>query len=285
VGVNPDIRRYLDEHGATYTTEALRRGLLDAQHDPVAVEEAIREWEAERAGSQPLVPLRRRYGRWAFGMHVAALVGLIVLLVALKGTGQFATALLAGGVLAVALLIGWAVTSLIGRALLPRAGLLVALIAPAISALVLSGTCFALMSSIIPTPPRNGVLELTLLEPRAFEGSASAQCFVGGNEVSVSVAGGLGTLDGGLVTAQVNWHGSGPAPAGGAEVSVYLGGPKQPESYGVIFSTKLEIEAAADGLSGTIHFERLASDTLDPSAQPATPKEISGSVTWNCEQE
>lgn len=287
--MTPDIKRYLDDHGATYTPEALRKGLVDAGHDPAGVDEALREWAAAGGAARPEAGARRTFNRWAVGLHVAALVATFVLLVVLKGTGAMGTALLGVAVLSVALLIGWAITALIGRALL-GAGVLVALIAPAISALLLAGTCFALLSSAIGTPPRQGTVELTLLAPHQFQGSGSASCYVGGGVPGVSVnASRLGTLNGRSVSLSLSWHDtgtSGPAPVEAAEIYVTLEGTSPPdpiENFGVIFSTDMQVDADQYGLAGTIDFMGLVSDTARGSGGSSAAEELSGSVTWNCE--
>ena len=292
--MNPEIKRYLDEHGATYTPEALRKGLLDAGYDPAEVESAVQAWQAERAGPQPDAEGRRTFGRWAIGLHVAAVVAVFVLLVALKGTNAIGLALLGCAVLSVALLIGWAISSFIGRMLLPGTGAVVALIVPAISALLLAGTCFSLIYSSIGTPPRDGTVHLEILEPRAFEGDGFALCYVGDAQIGAQVhSQDLGMLDGKTVSVSLSWYGSDPdvpQPADGTSVSVYLypASPTgQPESYGTIFSTRFEVDAASDNLSGTIGVEGLAPEPMEAlEGQTPSPTDldpISGSISWACE--
>jgi hypothetical protein len=292
--VNPEIKRYLDEHGATYTPEALRKGLLDAGYDPTEVDSALQAWQAERAGTQPDAEGRRTFSRWALGLHVAAVVAVFVLLVALKGTSSIGLALLGCAVLSVALLIGWAISSFIGRLLLPGTGAVVALIVPAISALALGGSCFALISSAIGTPPRDGTVHLEILEPRAFEGDGSAFCYVASGGAGVEVnSQELGTLDGRTVSVSISWYGSDsnvPKPAGGTSMYVMLNTASptgRPEFYTTNFSTRFEVDAAADSLSGTIRFEGLGPEPMEaPEGQtppPTTLEPISGLVSWACE--
>ena len=285
------INRYLDEHGATYTAEALRKGLLDAGYDAAEVDSALQAWQAARAGPQPDAEGRR----WALWLHAAAVVAVFVLLVAFKGTSSIGVALIGCAVLSVALLIGWAISSFIGRILLPATGAVVALIVPAISALALGGSCYALMSSAIGTPPRDGTVHLEILEPRPFEGDGTAFCYVGGSFVGVQVnSQELGLLDGKAVSVSLSWYGSDPdvpRPAESTSVSLFLqeASPTgRPEFYNTIFSTRFEVDAAADNLSGTIRFEGLASEPIEaPAPEGQTPATnldpISGSVSWACE--
>jgi hypothetical protein len=290
--MDPAIKRYLDEHGPTYTRDALRRSLVEAGHDPAAVDAALIEWEAERAGTGPDAERRKTFSRWTVRLHAAALVAVFVLLVALKGTPAIGLALLGCAVLGVAMIIGWAISSLIGRALLPRAGVIVALVVPALSALFLSGTCFALLSASIGTPPRDGTVDLQILAPRAFEGSGSASCYVYGGSAGVQVnSQPLGTLDGKTVIVNLGWYSddpNNPVPASSTSISVFFEPtaaeklPESFESFGVIFSTNLEVDVAPDGLTGTIQFDGLALEPTGVPGQPSTPEVISGSVTWSC---
>ena len=288
--MDPEIKRYLDEHGATYTRDALRASLIDAGHDPAAVDTALVQWEATRTGRGADPEKRRTFGRWAIGLHVAALVAVFILIVALKGTTAVGVALLGCAVLGVALVIGWAISSLIGRALLPGAGAVVALIVPAISALLLGGTCFALLNAAVGTPPHQGTVHLEILAPRAFDASGDASCYVGRGSPGVQVnSQSLGTLDGKPVSVSVGWYSddpNNPAPGSSTSISVFLEatgeGEKGPVFFSVIFSTKLEVDVAPEGLTGTIRFEGLAEEPTGAPGQPSTPEALSGSVSWDC---
>jgi hypothetical protein len=141
--MKPEIRGYLEEHGDTYTTEALRQGLVEAGHSPAEVDEALQEWRDE-LGRPPAHGVdRRRLNAWSAGFHVAAFV-LLVLLILVTGGGGIYLAI-GIGILALFLLLGWMISVSIGRWLLPGSGLAVALIAPAASALVIGGTCMAIV--------------------------------------------------------------------------------------------------------------------------------------------
>lgn len=287
--MNPDIRRYLDEHGATYTREALRQGLIAAGHDPLEIDEALRAHEAEQTRTRPSDAERRTFSRWALWLHVGALVAVVLLLVLLKGVEAFGVALIGAAVLGVALLIGWAISSLIGRAVLPRAGLPVALILPVVSAVLLSGTCLGLMNATIQAPPRKGSMQLEILAPRAFDGSGVASCFLqdgtGGTTVNAEQ---LGTLDGKNVAVYLNTYGAGDAKPvssnSSASLAIVLGGAADApgETYTTIPTTQLEVNLGADRLSGTIQFEGLGPEPIDRPPGETAPEPISGTVGWTC---
>lgn len=290
--MDPAIKRYLVEHGATYTPEALRRGLLDAGYDAVTVSAALKQWQAEQAARRPDHGDQRTFSRWALRLHLAALVATFVVLLVLKGTPNLGLIILAAVVLGVTLIIGWAVSSFFGRMLLPRSGVGLALILPAISALALGGTCFALISASIREPPRPGSVHLAILAPLGFEGSGAADCYVDGGGIGVSVnSRELGTHDGKAVSVYFTWYATPdpalPAHASDASISVLLepppAGGKLPESYSTIFSTQITVDAAPDALSGTMEFEGLVAEPTGPSPADSPPEGISGSVTWACE--
>ena len=51
--MRPEIEAYLREHGARYTTDALRRELINAGHAPAEVDAALRETEGSRVANRP----------------------------------------------------------------------------------------------------------------------------------------------------------------------------------------------------------------------------------------
>lgn len=288
-----EIKRYLDEHGATYTPEALRQGLLDAGYDAAEIDAALGAWQAERVAAQPDAEDRRTFGRWALWLHVGALVAMVVLLVVLRGPTAIGLALIAAVVLGIALLIGWVISSSIGRVLLPRTGPMIALIVPAISAIALGGSCFALMYGSIQPPPTVGTVQLEILAPRTFEGSGTASCYIGEGPRGIQVTSeALGTLDGRTVNTYISWYSNDPnipSPAESTTLSIILNPRTETgsvESFGTIFSTRLEVDVAADGLTGSVQFEGLAAEpgeAPEGATPSASPETISGSVSWTCE--
>jgi hypothetical protein len=168
----------------------------------------------------------------------------------------------------------------------------IALVVPAISAIALGGSCFALLSSAIGTPPRQGTLTLELEAPLAFEGSGGANCYIGGGFAGVDVSSSqpLGTLDGREVSVYLTWYGESlngePRPAPETSVSVLFSPPNAtdfPESYSTIFSSSFDVDVAPDLLIGSINFEGLALEPgeMTPTTEP--PETVSGTVSWDCE--
>jgi hypothetical protein len=290
--MNPDIKRYLDQHGATYTREALRRGLVEAGHDPAEVEASLSEWQARATEAAPPVSDRRRFWLWAVGLHAAVLLLIAVASLVIGSLAAGASGWLI--VLAVALLVGLGISGLIGHGVVQGSGLSVALILPAVSALLIGGSCLALAGSyILRAPPRTGVMELKIDPPLSFQGSGVAHCDNFGGTTSFSVwAEDLGTLGDSIVSVQLD-SGSLSGPIGperpGLSITLYPpSGTEPPASYrpvgySPIFSTRIELDASTDGRSGTLRFEGLEPSMFDrPPGEVPGLDPISGTVTWTC---
>jgi hypothetical protein len=144
--MKPEIEAYLREHGATYTSDALRKQLIAAGHDATEVDEALRLTEAARtAQASQTQGLRGRFWLWATGLHVAALaVATVWILLGSTSESYVGPVII---VLGIALLIGLGISGLIGRALIHQ-GMGVAVVVPLISALLLGGSCMAMAGPV-----------------------------------------------------------------------------------------------------------------------------------------
>lgn len=154
-----EIRHYLDEHGTTYTPDALRGGLLTAGFDAAEVDAALQEWTSERARAAGGKDDRRNFGKWSLLIYLGALVVVFALTVLLNGT-ETGLAIIGAVVLGFFLLVAWGASTLLGHLLVPRVGLGFALLVPLVFALGLGGTCLAIMDGMTPTPPTPGTVEL-----------------------------------------------------------------------------------------------------------------------------
>jgi hypothetical protein len=287
--MRPEIEAYIRKHGARYTTETLRRMLIGVGHDPVEVDAALRETEAVRG---PQLVESRTFGRWALVLHAGALVAMVLLVVLLNGTESFGIALIGAVVLGLFLLLSWAVSSLVGRALLPRTGMMVAIVVPLISALALSGTCVAIMDGMTPEPPRTGSVELTIDQPFSFDGSGMAFCYgeTGGTGFGFSGEH-LGTVDGRSVSAFVDSYaappeGQVPAPRPdelGVSVTLSpLAETDPPASWRNSVTTQLALDLSGNG--GTVTFDELTPEPMGvPNPAPTDSEPMSGTLTWICD--
>ena len=144
--MRPEIESYLRDNGAKYTTKALRQQLIHAGHDPAEVDAALQETEAARKPQfAETRALRSRFWLWVWGLNIAGLI--IATIWAFQGR----SATYAGAVpivLGFFLLVGLAISGLIGRSMLGR-GMSVALIVPVIFTLILTGSCMAIFG--LPT--------------------------------------------------------------------------------------------------------------------------------------
>lgn len=144
--MRPEIEAYLRENGARYTSDALRKQLIFAGHDAAEVDAALRETEGTRAPQlSETRTARRRFWRWALGIHIAA--GLLATVWLLLGTTTAGYVWIGVVGLGVVLLIGLTISGLIGRALIGR-GIAVALVLPVVSALLIGGTCMAMAGPV-----------------------------------------------------------------------------------------------------------------------------------------
>lgn len=284
--MRPEIEAYVREHGAKYTTKALRAQLTHAGYDAAEVDAALAQTEAARSPQFAETRASRARFWWlVIGLHLAVLV-LVTIWVF---TRSYTYAPFAAVILGLMLLAGLGISGLIGRILQPRTGLVAALIVPLISALSLGGLCLATISGTqIHVPPRPGVMELTIDPPLSFEASGPAECVI--PEGGFSVYGqDLGTLDGRLVSAYLSSAGD-PASQPSAAASyrtVYLHinllprvGVGEETAYGVPRDGTVELGAASDGLSGTLRFEGLVAQEFE--GHVAGPP-ISGTISWTCE--
>lgn len=148
--MKPEIETYLREYGDKYTTVALRSQLIEAGHTPEEVDAALREWETARSGDANQEDLRGPFWRWAWGLHIAAwaLLAAWVFLLAGDDLNQYGGATIGLVVLGIMLLIGLGISGLIGRMMVNRTGLAVALIVPAVSAILLAGACFGILGGM-----------------------------------------------------------------------------------------------------------------------------------------
>lgn len=294
--MDPAIRRYIDENADRYTEEAMRRALNEAGYDPAEVDAALREWSAQRA-ARSAVPAQRTFTRWSLLLHLAALVVVVGLLAVLYGDRIGSMVPIAGVVLAIVLVLGLAVSSIVGRALLPRAGLTAALAAPVLSVLLIGGSCLALVTTTAGPAPLPATVHLTLTAPIQFESSGSAACFQQPDGISL-FAEELGRLPDGravhlglnIFPARALEDGPGASTADPSELvadlSIGFGEPTQdapPEDYASGGRVELELDASADGRAGTVRFEGL--ERVDLQEQPARPPSggtLSGTISWTC---
>ncbi|HET7082572.1 MAG TPA: hypothetical protein VFJ00_02530 [Candidatus Limnocylindria bacterium] len=273
--MRPEIETYLQTNGSRYTTKALRQQLIHAGYDPAEVDAALQETEAARAPQfAETTGTRRRFWLWVWGMNIAGLI------VATIWAFQGRSATYAGAVpivLGFFMLIGLAISGLIGRSMLAR-GTGVALIAPVIFTLILTGSCMAMFGLPSGLSTRSGTMELTIDPPLTFSGSGTVDCEIYSDYV-ILYANDLGSI-GDRVVAVVIGTGAVDAPQGGALLGIDIVNQSSGEgsSYG---QREFPMDGAANGVSGRVTFKGFVKQLSEPGPI-ADPDSISGTVSWTC---
>jgi hypothetical protein len=283
--MNPKIDEYLRRNGAEYTTKALRSQLLKAGYEAGEVDAALQETEAARAPRlAETKALRSQFWVVAWVVNFVVLVAVSALV---SNNSPYAGATFI--VLGIVMLLGLGISGIIGSAFLPGRGLLFALAVPVAVALILGGTCFAMMqpglgSSGSETKMYGGTMELGVDPPLAFSGSGSALCQVF-PDGSFSVTASVGSIDGHEVNVSVasaiQPNGSVQGSTGERRVIVnisILNIPGDASTYGNEFS----MQVAADGLSGTTSFAGLEKQNTGSGATFG-PDSMDGTVSWTCD--
>ena len=304
--MDPRIADFIRANRRTYTREVIREQLIEAGHDPAAIDAT---WAALDAPDPDAVVGEGFWGR--FWLFLVGLNGAVFLLVFLL-TGMVNSVVLAavlGIALAIGALIAWGIVVATGPTTMGRTtAMTIGGVIPLIFALLIGGTCYALVGAIgpPPPPPNSGVMELRIGPPLEFQGTGAAYCqlFEGGTGFSIYPQRELGAIGGRPVHASVDSFPvdggpeGGPAPApmpGGEErpnLNIYLSiQPRSesdtPQEWFIGQNTELEVDASADGLSGTVTFEGLELVQFEAPAQPqpgvVDGGAISGTITWECE--
>jgi hypothetical protein len=133
-------------------------------------------------------------------------------------------------------------------------------------------------------------MELQIDPPLSFEGSGVAHCDnFGGTSGFLVWTEELGTLDGRVVSVSLDASTQGVAQGQGPEVtglSISLNPQTETEpavGYSIIFSTRVELDASPDGLSGTLRFEALEPQVgEEPPGDAPGLDPISGTISWRC---
>ena len=286
--MDPRIADFIAKNQGKYTREAIRQQLIEAGHEPAAIDAtwAILDTpdpdEAGLAG-EGFWP---RFFIFLIGLNVA-----VFLIVALT-TFMFEQPIGLAGILAVALAIGaliaWGIVAAVGPAKLGRTtALVVGGAIPIVFALLIGGSCFALVSAIGPPPPPpvSGQIELAITEPFTLEGSGSGTCQPTRNSIGFSVYGdNIGRIDDTPLYISVDAYEDQPGHlVTNVSISALAGGVPDPLDWFSTPESSVQAEVAADGLSGTVTFTDLQAGTVD-AAPPsgAGADAISGTISWSC---
>jgi hypothetical protein len=300
--MDPRIADYIRAHRRRFTREAIRQKLIDAGHDPGDIDAtwaALASDPDDTAGE----------GFWGrFALIVIGLNAAVFLLVVLA-TGMLNVPVLAvvlAIVLAIGALIAWGIVALTGPTKMGRTtAMVIGVSIPLLFALLIGGSCYALVGAIgpPPEPPRSGSMELEVGAPLEFSGSGPAFCQIYDPPSGFSIyaqEGSLGTIDGRRLHASVDSfrgepaqpgvQGQTPAPGGEGSQSININISLLPQSeadppmeWFLGPETQLELDVASNGLSGTVSFEGLQAVEFEEPQPGAGEDSLSGTISWTCE--
>jgi hypothetical protein len=282
------IADYIRANRDRYTREAIRQQLVDAGYDPAVIERTWAILDTPDADDVAGPGFWRRFALILLGVNVGIFLVVGLLSGMLLNVGASAVLLIIFAVvLVIGALIAWGIVALTGPARMnPTTATVIGSIIPLFFALLIGGSCYALVGTIGP-PPRSGTMELTLGPPLELSASGPAMCSSRGVGFSVNTSE-LRTDDGRTMNASLYVP---PANAGGPSVPELFVGFFQaaaddaPVSWSPGPDTVVSVDAAPDGLSGSATFEGLAPELFGPpgSEPPVGTEPLSGTLTWTCE--
>ncbi len=302
--MDPRIADYIRANRKKYTREVIREQLITAGHDPSEIDAT---WAALDAPDPDAVAGEGFWGRfWLFLVVLNVAIFLVVVvasgMLASITQGSFVLAVVLAIALAIGALMAWGIVAATGPARMGRTtAMVVGAVIPLVFALLVGGSCYALVASMGPPPPpeREGVMEVEIGPPLEFDASGSAFCQVAEDVSAFSIySQEMGTIDGRelhvFISAFTNEVGpeGGPASAPGPSgefgqvaVSVSLTPRSEtdpPQEWVNDPGSEVSMDAAPDGLSGTITFDGLAQpEFVEPAAPGGEP--ISGTISWTCD--
>jgi hypothetical protein len=289
--MDPRIADYIRANRKKFTRQAITDQLVEAGHDRAEVE---RTWAALETPDPDAVAGQGFWGRFALiviGINVAVLVIIGLLTGALQNAA-------AGGllflvtfaiILGIGALISWGIVAATGPSKLsPTTALVIGIAIPLVMALLLGGSCFALIGglgggSFTPVAPSQpGVLTINVEGAFELDTTADANCQPFGETPGEGFAINASTHDaeGREVTVDVSAH---PTPGGTLDAVVYVGrDPGSPET-GTFWSDEGPSSGQGDEMvefaEGRVEFTQLQgfSNETGEATEP-----INGELSWTC---
>jgi hypothetical protein len=289
--MDPRIADFIAKNHGKYTREAIRQQLIDAGHDPADIDATwamlfTPDPDEEAVAGEGFWP---RFFLFLIGLNLA------VFLAVLLSTGMLGNMAAGGGVLAgifavalgIGALIAWGIVALVGPEKLGRTtALVVGGVIPLVFALLIGGSCFALVGSLgpPPLPAVPGEMELRIDEPFTFTASGSAICQPVRDSIGYSVyANEIGRIDGQPIYVSVDAYEERPGELT-TNISISTVSETEAEfrAWFTTLETALEVDVPAGGLTGTVAFEGLTAETGEPVPGGTDGEAISGSIRWSC---
>jgi hypothetical protein len=282
------IADYISANRHRYTREAIRQQLIAAGFEPAEIDATWAALETPDADDVVGEKFWSQFLLIVVGINVVIFLGVALLtgLLPAIGGGGFVIAVIFAILLIIGALVAWAAVAATRPAQLSRGmAMTVGIAIPLVFALLVGGACYALLGTFgVPPPPAvSGTLELVIESPE-FRGQGEAMC-----QPDTAEGGGfnvwgpdLGRLDGRMVHASIY---ASPTADGWREpmvaITAYSETAPATNWDSGVGRSRVEMDAAPDGLSGTVTFDSLQAMQEDPNAEEAEP--ISGTLTWECE--
>jgi hypothetical protein len=283
------IHDYIRDNRDRYTRDAIRQQLLAAGYDAAQIDAA---WAMLDAPDPDATVGERFWGRfWLYliGINLAALliVGLLSGLLGAPAGGGVALLVILAIVLAIGALISWGLVAATQPTHLGSGtAIAIGAIIPLLFAFLIGGACYALIgASGAARPTLTGTIELHIEPPLAVDESGVATCYGAVGQSGFSVYTDLGRSGEPGISLSIEVH---PDAPGRPLPNLYLTlletpTDQQPSSYSSTPTSRLDVDASTDGLSGTLTFQDLAPEPLGGPEELPGQETISGSGTWSCE--
>ncbi|MCA1572752.1 MAG: hypothetical protein LC798_21160 [Chloroflexi bacterium] len=176
--MDPRIADFIRANRRRYTRDVIREQLIKAGHAPADIDAT---WAALDTPDPDAVVGQGFWGRfWLFliGLNVAVFLLVVVFtgMLASFAQGTFVIAVVLGIALTIGALIAWGIVAATGPAQMGRTtAMAIGGIIPLIFALLIGGSCYAMVGAIGPPPPpaHEGVMELTMTRQWNSRGRAS----------------------------------------------------------------------------------------------------------------
>jgi hypothetical protein len=287
--MDPRIADFIREHRNTLTREAITQQLLEAGYTRESIDATWAVLDTPDPDDTAGEGFWRRWLLIVVGINLAVLLLVGVTTESLFADERRGLLLILAAALGVGGLISYGVVAAVGPSRVGRTtATVIGVTIPLLFALLIGGSCYALLASLGPVP-RSGTLDLEVDGRPDMSGSGIATCHSGGpTDYSV-----FGQLDqAAFTTVDLSaFAPDGSAPDGSVQsLSIGTQAGAQPEQVigysNFTGSATLESEVRRDGLEGSVTFTDLQSDLaqepVEGGGEPPAP--ISGTATWSCDE-
>lgn len=290
--MDPRITDYIRANRRRYTREAITQQLVAAGHDPAEIE---RVWAALDTPDADTVAGEGFWGRFAL-MLVGINVGMLLLVGLLTGAlmqlpGSALLFVILGIALGIGALIAWGLVAATGPTKLsPTTATVVGASIPLLFALLIGGSCYALVGSLggfgpSGPPPATGMIEVRLEGALEVDAAADAFCQAdGANALFLNAE--VPSADGRFLFISINAFADQP---GAPTQSLLIEAPPMDASASFpIWGTDMgppaeEVDWTVEPTTGRVVFRGLPGMDQGEGKSPSTVPSLSGEISWTCQ--